>query len=127
MMTAQHHPHKRILVVEDSFPARELMSMILGGVGYMVSTAANGEEAIQRIRSFGKPDLILLDLRMPVMDGWTLSEKLKQDAELASIPVVVLSGLDEASEQTAMLEVARYLHKPVDTAELLKTVDKCCG
>ncbi len=119
-------PHKRILIVEDCFLARELMSLILGEGGYRVSTAANGKEAIERLHTADRPDLILLDLRMPVMDGWTFREELKHDPELASIPVVVVSGLDESGEQSATLQVARFLHKPIETTELLQTVQQCC-
>src|SRR5262245_41729888 len=126
MAPAQHHPHKRILLVEDCFLARELTSLILGEGGYMVSTAANGKEAIERLHSADRPDLILLDLRMPVMDGWTFREELKHDPELATIPVVILSGLDQSSEQSATLEAVRFLHKPIETTELLETVQQCC-
>jgi len=127
MGPAPHHPHKRILIVEDCFLARELMSLILGEGGYMVSTAANGKEAIERLHSTDRPDLILLDLRMPVMDGWTFREELKHDPELAVIPVVVISGLDQSGEENATLEAARFLHKPIETTELLETVQQCCG
>src|SRR3954452_20748418 len=65
MLPTQHLPHKRLLVVEDCFLARERMSLLLGEEGYMVSTAANGAEAIERLRNSSRPDLILLDLRMP--------------------------------------------------------------
>src|SRR5947208_5356923 len=101
MLPTQHPPHKRILLVEDCFRARELISLILGESGYMVSTAANGAEAIERLRTSDQPDLILLDLRMPVMDGWTLRAELKRDPELSSIPVVILSGVDEGGGQTS--------------------------
>lgn len=126
MLSTPHPPHKRILVVEDCYPARELMSLILGEGGFMVSTAANGAEAIERLRTSCRPDLILLDLRMPVMDGWTLHEELKRDPELSAIPVVVLSGVDEGGEQLSNLEVVRFLHKPIETDELLLTVRQCC-
>ncbi|MBI1916423.1 MAG: response regulator [Planctomycetes bacterium] len=127
MLSTHHLPHKRILIVEDCFRARELMSLILGENGYMVSTAANGAEAIERLRTSSRPDLILLDLRMPVMDGWTLREELKRDPELSAIPVVVLSGVNEGEEQTSTLEAARFLHKPIETDELLLAVRQCCS
>ena len=90
---------RKILLVEDNFPARELMSTILGGVGYMVCTAANGAEALEKLRSPERPDLILLDLLMPVMDGWKLLAEIKRDPELASIPVLILSGAEERLQQ----------------------------
>src|SRR5687767_11839143 len=120
MTSTQHPTHKRILLVEDGFRTRELLSLILGEGGYMVSTAANGAEAIERLRTSDRPDLILLDLRMPVMDGWTLREELKRDPELSAIPVVVLSAVDEEGEQTSSLEATRFLHKPIETDKLLQ-------
>ena len=119
-------PHKRILLVDDHFTTRELMSMILGGVGYRVSTAANGKEAMEHLRTHERPDLILLDLRMPVMDGWEVCAALKNDQQLASIPVVVLSGVDESGTEVPDREGAPFLHKPVETEELLLTVKRCC-
>jgi CheY-like chemotaxis protein len=119
--------HKRILLVDDHFTTRELMSMILGGVGYRVSTAANGKEAMEHLRTHERPDLILLDLRMPVMDGWELREVLKNDQALASIPVVVLSGADERGEDVPNLQGTPFLRKPVQTEELLLVVKQCCG
>jgi CheY-like chemotaxis protein len=126
MLSLPHPPHKRILVVEDCFTARELMSLLLGEEGYMVSTAANGVEAIERLHMSCRPDLILLDLRMPVMDGWTLQEELKRDPELSGIPIVVLSGVDEGGDQPSSPEAAPFLHKPVDADKLLQTVRQCC-
>jgi len=127
MLPTQHPPHKRILLVEDCFTGRELISLILGEHGYMVATAANGEEAIQRLRTCDRPDLILLDLRMPVMDGWTFCEELTRDPELSLIPVIVLSGVDRGGEQSVSLKAMRFLHKPIEPDELLQTVQQCCG
>jgi CheY-like chemotaxis protein len=118
-MVATPSPHKYILLVDDQFTTRECMSMILGGAGYRVSTAANGKEAMQRLRGSERPDVILLDLRMPVMDGWELREELKRDKELASIPVVVITGLDVTSVQ------GPCLHKPIETTELIEAIRRC--
>ncbi len=126
MNSPQHLPHKHILLIDDSFPTREMISMVLGGVGYRVSTAANGEEAMQRLRSTDRTDLILLDLSMPVMDGWAFHRRLQGDPELCVIPVVVLTGADGNSPEVETLTVACRLQKPVETAELLQTVQKCC-
>src|SRR5262245_25602723 len=126
-MVCVHPPHKRILLVDDHFTTCELMSMILGRAGYRVAIAANGQEAMERLHSSERPDLILLDLRMPVMDGWELREELKKDRQLAGIPVVVVSGLDESGAQVPSLQAARFLHKPVDTSELLQIIRQCCG
>jgi CheY-like chemotaxis protein len=121
-------PSKRILLVEDSFSTRELLSTILGCHGYMVATAANGAEALEKLRSQPAPDVILLDVVMPVMDGWTLAEMIGRDERLAGIPVVVISGAVDAECVAKKLEDARFLQKPVDTADLLQAVKGCsCG
>src|SRR4051794_9605743 len=92
MAQTPREPARRILLVEDCFSTREQVSMILGCLGYLVSTASNGEEALEKLRSHPRPDLILLDLMMPVMDGWDFRRKLTTEAAWASIPIVILSG-----------------------------------
>lgn len=118
--------HKRILLVEDSFSTRELLSMILGCHGYRVATAENGARALEKLRDHEPPDVILLDLSMPVMDGWELAEQLERDPRLADVPVIVVSGMAGAVEAAARLEFAPILSKPVETADLLHTVACCC-
>ena len=118
--------HKRVLLVDDNIVTREMMSLILAGEGYRVATASNGAEAIDRLRHYEKPDLILLDLRMPVMDACQFCEQQKQDQSLADIPVVVLSAASDVAEKASSLGAATYLQKPVDTAKLLDTVRHCC-
>src|SRR5262245_47172811 len=101
--------------------------MILGCQGYLVSTACNGEEALEKLRSHARPDLILLDLLMPVMDGWALWEELEREEAWTSIPVIILSGVDECDGRAANLKGAIFLVKPVETAELLRAVQGRCG
>ncbi len=124
-MVATPNAHKHVLLVDDQFTTREALSMILGGAGYRVSTAANGREAMQRLRGSERPDVILLDLRMPVMDGWELREELKRDAQLASIPVVVISGLEVTAEQAPSLAAVHCLHKPIEMTELIEAIHRC--
>lgn len=85
-MVAAPHPRKRVLVVDDDFVTREMLSIVLAGDGYRVAAACNGEDALERLRSFERPDLILLDLKMPVMDGCTFCKERLQDRELAPSP-----------------------------------------
>jgi len=125
-METQPHPAKRVLLIEDDFLLREMVTMVLGGVGYMVATATNGADAFQRLRHYEKPQLILLDLMMPGMDGWHFREEQKKDPQLASIPVVVISALGDLEEMASSLGAAAYLKKPVESAKLLETVRCCC-
>src|SRR5262245_26845005 len=99
-MAAEPPPAKAVLVVEDSIDTRDSLAFLLRSVGgYQVSTAANGQEALDRLRAGPRPGLILLDLLMPTMDGWEFCHRLRQDPALASIPVVVVSGVGDSPEK----------------------------
>ncbi len=126
MVTAAQ-PAKRVLLVDNNFVTRETMSLILGGVGYQVVTAANGQDAMERLRSHEPPNLILLDLNMPVMDGLTFCQQRKQDDRLAGIPLVLVSSADDIAEKAASAGADSYLQKPVDTIQLLDVLQHCCG
>src|SRR5262249_48806261 len=99
----------------------------LAGEGFMVATAANGEEAFRRLRNYERPDLILLDLNMPVMDGCRFCDQQKQDPRLAGIPVVVLSAAGDIEEQARAMGGRFYLQKPLETGRLLEIIRHCCS
>jgi CheY-like chemotaxis protein len=103
-----------LLVVDDNATSRELLARQLAGHGYIVDTAENGAEALERARS-GAFDMILLDVIMPVMDGLETLQRLKSDESLRDIPVVMLSSLDETDGALRCLEMGaeEYLAKPV--------------
>lgn len=109
---------KSILLVEDSPVVSGAMKMVLEWEGYQVACAANGREALDHLRNAARPSVILLDLNMPVMNGWEFREELKHDPELASIPVVAVSGTENAGG----LEAAGCIRKPFEPGELLKAV-----
>jgi serine/threonine protein kinase len=111
-----------ILVVDDNAAVRESLSEILEGQGYAVAAAANGREALDLLRNGPRPGLILLDLLMPVMDGWQFLQEYKQDPALASIPVVIISAADESQARAIALGAADYLQKPVKPDELSSKV-----
>ncbi|HWX35745.1 MAG TPA: response regulator, partial [Steroidobacteraceae bacterium] len=86
----------KILVVEDERGQREALAEVLSRLGYEVQCAANGSEALELMRhSESLPGLILLDLMMPVMDGWEFRAQQRKDRALADVPVVVLSALGD--------------------------------
>jgi CheY-like chemotaxis protein len=113
---------KDILIVEDDAATRDALALILGIEGYCVATAGDGREALDFLRRHSPPCLILLDLMMPVLDGWTFRREQLADPALARIPVVILSAVDTPQEEAASLNAAGYIHKPVETAPLLATV-----
>ena len=120
-------PGKRILLVEDNSLIRDAVAKLLERAGYTVIATAHGEEALIRLQDSEKPALILLDLSMPVMDGWQFRRAQTKDARLASIPVVLFSGEDDLPQQAAALQSAAILEKPVEVEKLLRTVGRLCA
>jgi CheY-like chemotaxis protein len=111
-------------VVEDDEDVRGLLRDLLDLEGYEVLSATNGRDALAQLRAGARPCLILLDLMMPVMDGWSFEGERRRDPDLASIPVVVLTGA--GSRNAGGLCVERVLEKPVDLDTLLPLVQRFC-
>jgi len=112
-----------ILVVDDDRGAMEALSDILEFEGYHVERAQNGLQALEHLKETRPvPDLIILDLLMPVMDGWEFRLRQKEDPELATIPVLVVTAIGA----TAGIDAAGVLRKPVDIDALLRTVARYC-
>src|SRR5947208_16254859 len=89
---------KRLLVVEDDADVRHALTLFLEGAGHTVRTAANGREALEQLHANGRPDLIVLDLAMPVMNGWEFRGHQRRDPALADIPVGVLTAAGPGGE-----------------------------
>ena len=118
----------KVLVIEDDRGQREALSEILSRLGYEVQCAANGSEALELMRhSESLPGLILLDLMMPVMDGWEFRAEQRWDRTLAEVPVVVLSALDDTAQKTVQAGAAAFLSKPLHWQALLHVVERFCG
>ncbi|HVL69348.1 MAG TPA: response regulator [Vicinamibacterales bacterium] len=114
----------KILVVEDNDDVRDMMAVSLQLEGHQVTTAANGREALAKLRAGERPCLILLDLMMPVMDGWEFRDALQQEPELRHVPVVVVSAATAELVRKAPAEA--YLPKPIDMEQLLEVVCEFC-
>ncbi len=114
----------RILVVEDQHDHVEVVRTILEDAGYVVEVACDGHTAMARLQSGPRPDLILLDLVMPIKDGWEVAREVKADPKLATIPIVTITGHGARALVSAPVS-AGYLTKPVDPARLLETVEVC--
>ncbi len=113
---------KRILVVEDDTSIRELLVELLESEGYSVASAVNGLEGLKYLQNQISPDLILIDLMMPVMDGYSFrTEQLKND-KWAKIPTVVMSAEANAKEKMKNFQITAFLSKPVELDTILKTV-----
>jgi twitching motility two-component system response regulator PilH len=112
-----------ILIVDDSPTERFYLTDILVRAGYAVSTAVNGEEAIDKIRA-ERPQLILMDVVMPGANGFQVTRSIARDPELAAIPVIICSSKNQETDRIwGMRQGARdYLVKPVDPALLLASI-----
>jgi CheY-like chemotaxis protein len=113
-------PH--VLIVEDDLDIRDALSQILEEEGYLVATAANGLEALSLLRSGPRPRIILLDLMMPVMNGWQFRAEQRSDPALAEIPVVVISADNNVQEKARSIGVVDCFRKPIEIAGLLATL-----
>lgn len=117
--------HERILLVEDDRSIREVLRGILEEEGYAVTIAENGRRALEYLQSGGVPDLIVLDLRMPIMDGWQFRAAQKADPVLATIPVVAISA--DGSAKAAAIDAAAYLRKPLSTGAMVNAIRRILG
>jgi CheY-like chemotaxis protein len=116
-----------ILVVEDDQEIRYCLSELLEEEGYQVRGVANGREALAYLRAAHQPPrLILLDLAMPVMDGWQFRSEQKRDPALAKIPVVVVAAAKHGA-LVADVEAEAFVPKPLDLDHFLDTIKQCTG
>jgi CheY-like chemotaxis protein len=115
-----------VLVVDDDEPLRASIADVLEDEGYVVRHAANGAQALAELAASDAPSLILLDLRMPVMDGFEFRARQLQDARIARIPVIAFTA--DASVETSMdgADFALELKKPLRLEDLLRAVEACC-
>jgi len=117
---------KRILCIEDETEMIDLMRLILSRKGYEVHGAPGGMEGIKLVREL-HPDLVLLDLMMPVMDGWEVYQQMKADESTRDIPVIVVTAKAQNIDKVLGLHIAKvddYIAKPFSPQELLGSVEK---
>jgi CheY-like chemotaxis protein len=112
----------RILVVEDDDDAREAMVALLQMKGYRAVPAGNSKEALDYLHQAPVPDLIILDLWMPVMDGWQFRAEQIKDPRLKKVPVIVVTALSDRDD----VDANEVIIKPVDVDRLLTTVGQYC-
>lgn len=117
-----------VLVVDDEPDILLATRLLLQGAGYEVLEAKSGEEAVAVVAA-ERPDAVLLDLRMPGMDGWDVLARLRRDGLLESLPVIVLSahGSKASVERSAELGAAGYVRKPFELADLRTALDRALG
>ncbi len=115
-----------VLIVDDDMDIRDTICTVLEHKGYRAVVASNGEEALRMLGTGDPVDLILLDMMMPVMDGWGFRNSQPHGPAFVTIPVVVLTGDGRASSKAAAIGAAGYLRKPLDLDDLLDAVARHC-
>ena len=113
-----------VLVVDDDADVREMLELFLTHSGFEIRSAANGAQALERMRE-KRPCVVLLDLMMPVMTGWQFRERQLEDPALASVPVVVITAAYDHKSVGRQLGLP-CLSKPVDLEELVTIVHQAC-
>jgi CheY-like chemotaxis protein len=114
-----------VFIVEDDVDTREMIGRFLELEGFAVETAANGRQALDRLDAGARACVILLDLMMPVMDGWEFRRQQVSHAAFSKIPVIVFSAAGR--ERMRQVDANDYLAKPVDLDELLQRVSRFCS
>jgi len=120
---------KRVVCIEDEPEMIDLVRLILGRRGFEVVGANGGLEGLELVAS-EKPDLVLLDLMMPDMDGWEVYQRMKSDEALREIPVIVVTAKAQSIDKVLGLHIAKvddYITKPFGPQELLESVEKILG
>ena len=117
---------KKVVCIEDELEMIELVKLILGRNKFEVTGAVGGHEGLEKISEI-KPDLVLLDLMMPEMDGWEVYQKMKASEDMRDIPVIVVTAKAQSIDRVLGLHIARvddYITKPFGPQELLDSVER---
>jgi len=116
---------KKILIVDDEESIRTVLTFVFENAGYDVVAAANGDEGLEKVFAF-RPDLVILDLMMPNVDGWEVMRLLRADARTEKIPVVLLTAKGEIRDKMFALQqgATDYVTKPFSRPDLLRRVEE---
>jgi CheY-like chemotaxis protein len=119
---------RRVLIVEDNMDTYELVRFILEKNGFETFLAMNGRDGVNAANK-QKPDLIIMDLSMPEMDGWTATRLIKQNPQISSIPLIALTAHALPGDRQRAFDAGcdEYITKPMDLLELLETVESWTG
>jgi two-component system response regulator VicR len=120
---------KTVVCIEDEPEMVDLIKLILGRRGFELTGAMGGREGLEVIRRV-KPDLVLLDLMMPDIDGWEVYQQMKADEELKHIPVIVVTAKAQSIDKVLGLHIAKvddYVTKPFGPQELLQSIERVLG
>jgi two-component system chemotaxis response regulator CheY len=124
-MVAVGKPQETLLVVEDNDVARKWLGVVLRGEGYRVVPARDGQEALNLLRADSRPDLILLDMLMPVLDGWQFLGRLRQEKPEWPVPIIIMTGTILTREWAEANGCQGFLGKPLKAEPLLEEIRRC--
>lgn len=113
---------RTILVVDDEFGVADVLAAILEDADYRVVSASNGRQGLARLAEPPRPDAALIDLMMPVMDGGAMLRAMREDPAFRDLPVVMMSGLDEAAVRARAPDFAAFLRKPFRFEAVVETL-----
>ena len=116
----------RVLLVDDDAATVEALQLLLEGAGHRVATAENGREALERLREAEPCCVILLDIMMPVMNGYEFRDEQLRDPKLAAIPVIVVTADGRAREKAQQLHTELFFQKPLSPPALLTAIRRFC-
>ncbi len=123
---AGSHATHTVLVVDDEPAIRQLLDDLLSAEGHSVVSATDGRNALDQLRGGVRPCVILLDLMMPLLDGWQTAEQLRGDPELSRIPFAVIAANPRYEADAYRMGAAAWLGKPLEIDTLLDTVEHLC-
>lgn len=115
------------LVIDDDEDVREAIAQVLEQAGYIVVQAPNGEEGLKLAREQILPDVILLDIAMPVMNGWQFMSARLAWPDIIEIPIIIMSGMGSAQHVAPRVGAVALLPKPCSSADLLRVVERARG
>jgi DNA-binding response OmpR family regulator len=121
--------NQRVVYIEDEQEMIDLVRLILSRKGYQVMGANSGREGLEAVRE-NLPDLVLLDLMMPDLDGWDVFQQMKADETMRNIPVIVITAKAQSIDKVLGLHIAKvddYISKPFSPQELLDSIEKVLG
>src|SRR5215213_1760853 len=111
-----------VLIVEDEFAIADLLEMVLTDEGYHVLTAANGRQGLERLAEDPRPDLVIADYMMPVLDGAGLLRAMRENEAQRDIPCIVMSSMPEANVRERIDGYEAFVRKPFDLAAMVRLV-----
>ncbi len=116
---------KKIIVVDDEKTTVELLTTVLENEGYDVTGAYNGADCLEKIKKEGMPDLIILDIMMPEMNGWDTAANIKINPKLKDIPIIFLTAKsDNVSKNMGRITAEFYIEKPFEISNLIERIDE---